>query len=169
MSDSLQDTAFHIDAAEKNLERLLEWNSRYDTRASLLLGITIAMMGALASSFYQVGDRTWLIYLVAGISALALIGSLFVLYQGFFPRTKAPNDSLVYFGTIAQIDSTAYIDSFSKLTPQSYLDDLLNQCHINARIVNTKFERLKWSLRLLAVCLLPWTCALYLLKISGDT
>src|SRR5438132_2680457 len=136
-----------IEAAEANLDRLLEWVGRYDNKSSALVGIDTAMVGALALIIRGLGTN------LAESSAIALAilplgGAFLLMFLGGYPRLKAPNDSLLFFGTIAKKKANEYKEAFEKQTEQEYLDDLVVQCHRNSEILDVKFRYLKRAFQL---------------------
>ncbi len=148
--------------AEHNLDRLLDWIGRYDNRASLLFTLDTAMLGTLAlrlSSSIGHGYSQLLLVpfiLTAGIS---ILGTVFTI----FPRLKGPTESLIYFGSIAKLEKKKFRDLFKMRTTTEFLDDLLAQCHINAKILDFKFKVFRISLIFTMVAIIFWSLSLYLL------
>ncbi len=152
-----------IDAAEKNLQRLIDWTERCDNKAAILLGVAISMTGVTLAAASQLEHWTKALYLLTPAALLPLVASLVFVYLVIWPRTKPPNDSLVFFGSIAKHDYHEYLGLFKEQNQAMYLDDLLMQCHVNAQVVTNKFARLKWAYRLLLMAVIPWGVALYLI------
>jgi hypothetical protein len=146
--------------AERNLGMLLDWIGRYDNRASLLFTVDLAMVGTLAlilsSSTYLVYDTLFLIaFVLLGIS---ILGTAITI----FPHLSGPQDSLLYFGSIAKMEKTNFKNSFIARTKNGYLDDLLAQCHINAKILDLKFKVFRISLAITIIAIIFWSLSLYL-------
>lgn len=74
-----------IDIAEKQLERLLEWISRLDTKFNIILGVELAMSGVLATSAPAYAAWNWLTYILFGITVFFLGSSLRALYHANKP------------------------------------------------------------------------------------
>ena len=148
--------------AEHNLDRLLDWIGRYDNRAALLFTLDTAMVGILAlslSSSTGFGYSPILLGFFILTVGISILGTAFTI----FPRLKGPTDSLLYFGSIAKLEKKNYIELFKTRTPTVYLDDLLAQCHINAKILDRKFKVFRISLTISMVAVIFWSLSLYLL------
>lgn len=157
-----------IARAEKSLERHLAWVGRFDTRTSLIVGITIAMLGVIASLAPPLAKWTvvfWCSFL--GTGAL-LAGCLIALYVGLFPKTTSPNSSLLYFGTICGLKPDEFRRRLRAQSDIEYFEDLADQCHVNAGILSRKFTCLKVALALLLVAAFPWAFTVFLAKHFGQ-
>jgi hypothetical protein len=147
--------------AERNLDRLLDWIIRYDNRAALLFTLDATMVGTLAlrlSSSIGPGYSSILLVPFILTVGISILGTAFTI----FPRLKGPTDSLLYFGSIAKMEKKNFRDLFNKRTTTEYLDDLLAQCHINAKILDFKFKVFRISLILTMVAIIFWSLSLYL-------
>jgi hypothetical protein len=122
------DIGQRIDAAEKQLERLLEWISRLDTKFNIILGVELAMLGVLATSAPAHAFWSWLTYLLFGITVFFIGSSLYSLYQANRPYLVGPKNSLIFFSSVANLSIDSYRTKFFRLTQQEYLEDLLTQC-----------------------------------------
>lgn len=147
--------------AERDLARLLDWIGRYDNRAALLFTLDTAMVGILAlrlNSSTNIDYRA--LFLIAfTLLGISIVGTAITIY----PRLKGPKDSLIYFGSIAKMEKTNFKNSFIARTKSGYLDDLLAQCHINAKILDLKFKVFRISLTVTMVAIIFWSLSLYLL------
>lgn len=153
-------TQERLEAAEKTLDRLLDWVGRSDTKFSVVLGVDTGMLGFLATSAPARPNLAAVI--IAAASALLLALSLFFVYRGLYPRTKGPSGSLAYFGSIANVEREDLKASFLDRPVEDHLDDVLDQIHRNSEIVSLKFKALRWSYRCLLLSTIFWTVALYL-------
>lgn len=156
------DLGAKIEQAEANLQRQLDWIGRYDTRIAFTAGFFIAMLGVLANTSKSVLNWNWYVYIIFGLSAILLFVGLLLIYLSQYPNTESRNLSLIYFGTIADLKCDDFQKSFREMNNETYLNDILSQVHINAQILVTKFNYLKYSLRILAVTIIPWITAIYL-------
>ena len=94
------DERYLIDSAEKNLQRQIEWVSRVETRSSLIFGISVGMLGYLASILPHFSIwPCWFIFLLIATLGLkiAVIGFLF---RAQFPRTEAPKLTADFFNLL---------------------------------------------------------------------
>ncbi len=156
----------HIAAAEKNLDRLLEWVSRCDSKTVIILGIVTALSGVFVTFIGSTHVWTYWKQVVAVSTALFLLLEFACIFSGNIPRTRGPTGppSLLFFETIAETGVEEYEKAFSSQTEDEYFVDLIKQCHRNAEIVSLKFQSLTWAYRLLVLVLAFWTMSLYLLR-----
>ena len=154
-----------IKTAELNLQRKLEWVSRYDSRIAFVAGIAIAMLGIFANASAQV--QCWNLYVSLSfiLAAGILFMSLAFIYCCLYPKTLSPNSSLIYFGTVAKMKFDDFEKKFLSESPDDYLHDLLCQTHINAEILDKKFTFLKRALSLIVISVIPWLIAIYFSKL----
>lgn len=150
-----------VTRAETNLERQLEWVGRFDAKSSIVIGIVVGMMGFLATILPPVANWTCPLKGTLAIAVLLLAGSMVALFLGQLPNVKAPNTSLLFFGTIATMPLHTYVQKHKTTLDVEYLDDLLTQIHVNSQILSRKFATLKWALILLLGSSVPWAFAIY--------
>jgi hypothetical protein len=161
MSEGNTSTQDQLEAAEKRLDRLLDWISRSDAKFSFVLGVDTGMLGFLATSapLSSVPLRT---LVLAAVAVALIVASLVFIYRGTYPRTKGPGRSLVYFGSIAGEDLEDFRERFRACSPEGHLDDVLEQVHRNSEIVDRKFAELRRAYRCLLAAVIPWAVTLYL-------
>lgn len=148
-------------AAEQRLDRLLDWVGRSDTKFSVVLGVDTAMLGFLATSASaRPVPLGAIIFALASVALLVL--SLIFVYRGTYPRTHGPNESLVYFGSIAEKELEKFKNEFLAYDLQSHLNDVLEQIHRNSEILNGKFAKLQRAYESMLIAAIPWTISLYL-------
>jgi hypothetical protein len=159
-------TADQIAAAEKNLDRLLDWVATCDNKTVIILGIDTALAGVFARILALVSVWTCLNKVVALVTVMLLIFEFGCLFVANIPRTKGPegSSSLLFFGGIAERGLDEYRNAFTRQTQDEYLLDLLSQCHRNAEIVSIKFRCLISAYRILVPLLGFWALSLYLLR-----
>src|SRR5438552_1689485 len=142
LSKQMTDTE-KIDAAEKNLSRLLDWVAKLDAKSSIVLGLNTAMLGVLATISPESSKWTIAMALTTA-AALTALGLTFVfVYLAMYPQTKGPTKSLLFFGSIARYSFNEYQKEFRQMSAVDYLNDVLEQTHRNAEIVSSKFRHLK--------------------------
>jgi hypothetical protein len=148
--------------AEKTLDRLLEWVTRFDNKSAIVFAIDIGMVAVLAS--FAANEKSWgalqIAFLILSLGTTT--ASLVFVVLSAYPRTKGPVSSVIYFGSIAQISETEFRDEFTRLTDEQYLDDLLAQCHRNAVILNEKFKMFRLAFVFLFSSIPIWAVAVYL-------
>ena len=143
------------------LDKQLAWISAADSRLSLVLPLSTAMLGALA--VYATGPSSW--KLVAGIPAAFAIFflclSIIFCACASFPRTTGTKGSLIFFDGITSRDLNQFRSSVKSAQKSDLLDDLVQQCHINAQIASTKFTWVKRGMASMLIAMLPWAFAMY--------
>ncbi|KGJ99627.1 Pycsar system effector family protein [Thalassotalea sp. ND16A] len=152
-----------IDLLEKELIRLLFWIRAADSRVSLILPIATAMLAVLAAMTSKITEMNGFGYAVTIIATIALIISIVLIAVASFPRVKASTGSVIFFVGITELTFSEYKQKINHLTEEQYLEDLFNQCYINAQIVNTKFFWVKQSLSFLFLSAPFWLLSIYLL------
>jgi hypothetical protein len=155
-----------IASAEKNLDRLLQWVSRVDTKVSVLLGIHTGMLGIVASLAPEPHKWTWYTDLSVAATMVLLVTGFLFIYFASYPQTKGPTKSLLFFGSIAKNSFNEYQQCFSSRTAQEHLADLMEQCHRNSEILDKKFRNLKRAYRTMMGAFVPWAFTLLIFKWS---
>ena len=150
--------------AEKSLSQMIDWIGRHDSRSAGLMGITVAMMGALSASTPSVKQWSILFTIVLAIAAAGFGTVLYQLMRGQIPRLRTGKPSISFFGTVAGMTQEDFRSRFVTMTEEEYLEDVLNQCYINARILRSKFRCLRRGLTALLLTALPWVWAISLAK-----
>lgn len=149
------------DYLEKELFRLIEWIKAADARISLILPLATAMLGALAALAPEFDN--WTVF--GGInfafaSFFLLLSVMFVAFASF-PRTNGPKDSLIFFSGINGKSLEGYKDAVNNLSEEGYIEDLVNQCHVNAKIAEAKFHWVKISIFFLLLSSIPWVLSIF--------
>lgn len=142
--------------AEQNFQRQLDWIGRFDARSATILGIGIAMLGFLSTEAPPPEKWELYCYILSVVAVLPLFVSLGGIYFGQYPRTSSPNDSLIYFGTIAKLDVEEFLRRCREQSEDQHLWDLCNQTHLNSLLMSKKFTALKVALVSLLVAIVPW-------------
>jgi hypothetical protein len=153
--------------AEKQLGQMIEWIGRHDSRSAGLMGITVAMMGALSAATPAVREWSPVFMFALGLTAAGFGTVLYQLMRGQIPRLRHGKPSLFFFGTVAGMPQQDFRDRFVAMSEDEYLEDLIGQCYVNARILRSKFRCLKRGLMALLFTALPWTWAISLAKSLG--
>ncbi len=127
--------------ATDQLNRLMGFYPRVETKASLILATNIGMLGAMAVNF-PVRDILSPRGCCGTITALLLLFSLWHLYVVFFPHLKpGEKPSLVFFGDIASMGWRGYHNAVTTVTEADLLEDLTCQIWRNSEILKIKFDR----------------------------
>ena len=148
--------------SQQNLTWMLEWVGRFDNKASIILGLDLGMLSLLVTRAPTFDKWTSWMWGSCALSLIALGLSFVSIYFSNFPRTGGPENSLYYFGTIADIEINQFCNQFSSKSEEEHIEDLLRQTHRNAEILNIKFEYLKSAYILLVFGIVPWAISLFL-------
>ncbi len=160
-----------ISLLEKNLARQIAWISAADSKISFVFAIDTAILGLLAAvSPTAVSNWKSAPTVFAATAMVFGLLSLFFLLLASFPRTKGPESSLIFFGSIARRDADQFKDDICEMSLESHVDDLCAQCHRTAEIANRIFVWVQRAMVALFLSLVPWFFAIYfLINIRGQT
>ncbi len=148
---------------ETELARLLDWVRAAESRLALVLPLSTAMLGALAVLSPVASKWTVVSGIAASITALLLVLSIVFAACAYFPRTTGPKGSLIYFAGITDRDLEQYENEVKSMIAESYLEDLIRQCHRNAQIAERKYTWVQRSMACMLLAAFPWFCALFTL------
>lgn len=150
---------------ETTLARLLGWIQSADQKINFILTLDIAMLSTLVAIFSSASDYRTETTVCIVLSILTLVASILFISIATFPRTKGTYGSLIFFGGITTKSPMQYKNQITNLDIQEYINDLTEQCYINAIIAEKKIYWVKYSLICLFVTVLPWILSIYFLKI----
>lgn len=148
--------------ARDQLALVLSFFSRVDAKASALLAIDTGMLAILASNAPPPTTMSVLSYILSGVTAAMLAGSLWFLYRVAFPSLDGGHESLIYFREITRRTETSFIDAFMAQEESCRVKDLLGQIWRNSCILAAKFDALKRAFILMALAIVPWGTAVAL-------
>lgn len=163
------DTRHRIGLANDQLNRVLGFFPRVDTKHSVVLAIDTGMLAFLAArapSFAVLGGR---LGVAPGLTLIFVAVSFGYLYAGGSPNLVGGNQSLTYFREIAARTEAKYIDAFLSTSDDEYLKDLLGQVWRNSEILAAKFDHLQRALLFLALAILPWVVSLVTFALHANT
>jgi hypothetical protein len=150
-----------IQLLQDNLIRVLNLISAVDSKASTIIAIDTAMLGALAVLIPPPTIWTTCIIVLSIVPTILLLMSLLLLSFSTFPRTKGPANSLLYFGAVSQYSLDDYQNAVNELTEVRYIQDLTEQCHRNSEIADQKHRWVRRSMILLYISIPFWLVVLY--------
>ncbi len=154
-----------IHVAEQCLARQLDWIKAVEAKVSVLVAMNVATLGVLVTRIPEQPNNWWLVGLFAFLGGGCFVTSLVFCLLASFPRTKSPNLSLLFFGSISDHSSEEYTKRFGSLTENDYLDDVLKQVYRNAEIAGVKFGNVKCATGFLLGGILPWLVSLYVMGV----
>lgn len=151
---------WQLSATADQLNRVLGFFSRVESKASALFAVDTGMLGLLALNARMGDFSIWYIALLYAISAALITTSLVFLYRATFPQLKGGKSSLVYFREIAGMTEAKYIEAMRTCDEERYIQELLGQIWRNSEILTQKFDSLKSAFFWTAIAVLPWFGAL---------
>ena len=156
-------TEQRIKILESSLDRLLSWINSANSATNFLFTITTAMLGVIALLASDIKNWSVGSFVITVITTILLLTSLLMSLLIYFPRTKGPEDSLIFFGGIAKKEIGQFEEAILELKEKDYITDLIHQCHRNAEIAFVKYTWFKRAMLLLFLSALPWVISVYLL------
>lgn len=153
-----------LELAQKNLDYILEWITRFDNKNYIVLGIATGMLGAFAALAPELAFWYPFMTAMAVLSVSLLSVVLLLVYLGNYPRLNGPKDSLFYFRSIGSKTADEYRNKFCQCTAEEHLNDIIGQCHRNSEILVQKFRYLTWGYRMLFIAVTPWAITIYLFQ-----
>jgi hypothetical protein len=151
-----------ISAAKDELQLILSFFSRAESRSSVVLAIDTGMAGFLVSRAPALQSFSCWMTIASILTLILLAVSIAFLYFGNAPNLKGGEGSLIYFGEISNLREHKFIEAFKAQSELDYTNDLLGQSWRNAKILGIKFLCLKWAFRFMAVAIIPWLVSLAL-------
>jgi hypothetical protein len=147
--------------AFKRLEHVHAFFARVDAKASVVLGVDIAMIGFIGGDALAVSHWSW--WMLIALLPLSLLGvSLCYIYRCSFPALAGGAASLLYFRSISQHGEHAFVRLYQAQDEAARVDDTLCQIWRNSQILTMKFDALKMTHVYLALSILPWLATLLL-------
>jgi hypothetical protein len=133
---------------------ITDWTAKVDVKASIMLTLEIAGVGALVTLSQPHGllghlttGALWLyrVGIVVIAAAIVLAGGVVFPRLGSHSAKKDPTDGLIYFGHLRAYEPAALKDRLERLTPHEELDQLSHQLVQTSRIAWLKHRWLQGS------------------------
>lgn len=152
--------------AEHQLDRVLSFFPRVDTKAAGLFAVNAAIL-TIAAINVQAGDlKLWYVAIPGALMLVGLVMSYTFLYRCNFPDLKGGQGSLIYFAEIQKRTESVFLKDFDGVTEEAYLHDLLGQIWRNSQILCQKYTAIAWAIRSSLLTLLPFATFLVLTAIT---
>ena len=145
-----------VNAAWQQLNLVLSFFSRVDTKLSVVLGINLGMLAMLTARLPKADDFTLLIAVIGIIFVAPLVASFWHIWHGYFPDLRGGTESLIYFHPISQMTESDFRKACVSRSIQELENDILNQCWRNSKILTCKFYSLRHAYVAAAVAIIPW-------------
>ena len=155
-----------LEAVERQLDRLLTFFPRVDSKVSALFAVTSAQLAVAALNLTLDDLKVWWIAacLVAFILSAAWV--MIHLYRCTYPHLEGGQQSLIYFAEIVKKQPHAYIRSIGNVQVDVYREDVAGQIYRNAEILCLKYRFLKRATIGASLCILPWSAFLLATSLS---
>ncbi len=153
-------TTLSLDAIERQLDRTHQFFPRIEAKVSALFAI---VSGQIAVAILNLAPDDLRLWWIAGPLAIFLLGAawvMFNLYRCAYPHLEGGNTSLVYFGEIAKLRETQYIDQITEVTIDDHRADVAAQIWRNSEIVCCKYRYLRYAMLTAMLSLIPWAILL---------
>lgn len=155
-----------IAVAEHQLDRVLSFFPRVDTKAAGLFAVNAAIL-TIAAINVQAGDlKLWYVAIPGILMLVGLAISYTFLYRCNFPDLKGGQGSLIYFAEIQKRTESVFLKDFEAATEEAYRHDLLGQIWRNSQILCQKYTAIAWAIRSSVLTLLPFATFLVLTAIT---
>jgi len=148
-----------VQAAWNQLNLVLGFFPRIDSRLSVVLAIDLAML-AVAGDRWSSQDLPWWVNSCAAVFALLACVSLYHLWDAIVPDRRGGTDSLVFFRSIAGLKESEFRGRYTAMSSTELANDLLEQAWRNSRILECKFTALRNSCIAMALSVPPWVVLL---------
>ena len=158
-----------VERAENQLNLVLSFFSRVETKSSFLFAVNIGML-AIAFTNLTYGDiTTWYIVLPLFGSLVCASSAIFYVGSVVKPDLTGGKSSTVYFASISQMSESEFVDKFSKQSDQDLEIELLRQAHRNSEILKEKFEAVGKSLFWTTISTVPWAMFLIVSSVQNSS
>jgi len=152
-----------VNAAWQQLQLVLGFFSRVDTKLSVGLGINLGMLAMLATRIPKQEDLTVLVSMTGVLFLTPLTLSFWNLWWGYFPDVRGGSDSLIFFQRIDRLTESDFLRACETRTANAFERDVLSQCWRNSKILSSKFRSLKRSYLATSLAIAPWMALITLL------
>lgn len=154
----------NFEAVEGQLDRILAFFPRVESKATFLFAFNGAVMALMAINVGRGDFFIWYIALPGLIAAILVSLSVYFVYRCIFPDLYGGSSSLFYFREIAKRTEAGFIEEFENQEPDKLKRDLLGQVWRNSEILEAKFDAIKIAFVLSAIGIIP--AAIYLAAVA---
>lgn len=128
-----------LNAAWNQLNLVLSFFSRIDTKLSVVLGFDLAMLAVLSTRLPKLKEVSLLEGGLGSGFFILLSASLFHLYSGTFPELKEALVPLLFFCSIAKLRENQFKSACASRSKADLADDVLEQVWRNSKLLSCKF------------------------------
>lgn len=161
--------------AEHTLDQVTSWVNSVDTKASYALSLTSILTGFILIQGIPQAFSAACVAESISISLLVGVVLVFLLYLSSYVAilllvyaimarvsTGNKNGSHLFFGHISKRDLAEYVQEFTELTEDQYINELLEQIHTNSKICMKKISFYQRGIYALIIAIsLCFLCCLF--------
>jgi len=144
-----------VQAAWNQLNLVLGFFPRVDTRLSAVLALDLGML-ALAGDRWSSHATPWWVIACAAAFALPIGVSFCHLWDAIVPDRRGGTNSVVFFRSIASLKESEFRRRYMNLSSAELACDLLEQAWRNSRVLECKFTALRNACIAMAIAVPPW-------------
>lgn len=146
-------------------ERQLGWISAAEVKVGVVVTIQIAMLAGLGAAFAAASKKSsWALGSCTACVLLAAV-AIFCAAMAVIPRTGGPDQSLLFFGKVQDLNEPDYSHRFKTASDDDLLADWTAQIHRNAEIASAKHNWVGKAVMVSFMSALPWLAAVGLLTV----
>lgn len=112
-----------LQAAWNQLNLVLGFFPRIDTKLSVVLGINLGMLALAGSRMPTLDTITGWMLLTASIFVTAIAASFYHVWKGSFPDLNGGTNSIVYFKSISRMSESAFRQAYNATDPLELAND----------------------------------------------
>ena len=145
-------TSDRLEHSKWILEKVLHWIAAAEVKAGTVSAVDTALLGVLIAVYSENGwgAQREVQQLGFAATAICLLASMACVAACILPRTKGPQNSLMFFGCIGGQGHADYDVQLRAATDEQLLTDCITQIHRNSQIACQKFQWAKaatiWAL-----------------------
>ena len=148
-----------------SLDRAIGFTKAADAKAGPLLGLQVALAGALATQWGRLQDTLlavpWcvervLLVAAAGLYLVLLAAAVSLALRVYIPVNPRTGKSLIYFEDVAAQDFASFQAQAKTMSPAAIEHQLLDQIHRVSAIASLKMRWVRWAFRLSAASSALW-------------
>lgn len=145
-----------VSAAWAQLNLVLSFFARIDTKLSVIVGINLGAIALLATRLPTMEELTPEVSVLCLIYLVPLAISFYHIWNGYFPDLKGGTNSLIYFGSVAKMTESSFREACVSRGLRDLEADILDQCWRNSKILTCKFHSLRLAYLFAVVAIIPW-------------
>lgn len=143
--------------ARSQLDRVLSFFPRVEGKASFLFAINVGMLAVAFTNLDYVDVSTWFIMVPLVAALICSAFAIFNVGTVVRPDLYGGKDSVIYFGSIANMGEKEFVDKFKACDTEEAVNEILKQVHRNSEILKEKFVSVSRSLFWTTISTVPWS------------